>query len=166
MSGTRRLSWVGLAVSAVALLMIAAFGDRDPVTGPERVQALSETFACPECAGQSVAESNAAVAATIREFVRDEVAAGSSDTEIRDVLLERYGTDVLLNPPAEGFASLIWILPVMVMVLGTGGLIAVVKRRPTGARTATDADAALVAEARDSGLGDGGLGARDDGLDG
>ena len=150
MNGQRRLAWIGLAVSAAALLLIAAFGDREPTTDPERVQSLSESFACPECDGQSVAESNAAVAANIREFIRDEVAAGSSDAEIRDALLESYGTDVLLNPPAEGFSALIWVLPVMVMVLGTAGLVAVIRRRPAATRTASEADAALVADARDA----------------
>lgn len=149
MSGQRRLAWILLAVCAAALLLVASFGDSEPTTDPERVQALSESFACPECDGQSVAESNAAVAATIREFIRDEVAAGSSDDQIRDALLESYGTDVLLNPPAEGFSSLIWILPVMVMVLGTAGLVVVVRRKPTASRSATDADAALVARAKD-----------------
>ena len=148
MTGQRRLAWIGLAVSALVLLSVAAFGDQDPTTDPERVQALSESFACPECDGQAVAESNAAVAANIREFIRDEVAAGSSDTEIRDALLESYGTDVLLNPPAEGFSALVWILPVVVMVLGTAGLVAVIRRRPTATRNASEADTALVAEAR------------------
>ena len=52
--------WFGLVASMAFLLFVASFDDGGVATDGERVQQLSESFACPECAGQSVAESNAA----------------------------------------------------------------------------------------------------------
>lgn len=146
--GSMLVRWVTIAVAAVALLGIATFDSSGPETTTERVQRLHESFACPQCDGQSVAESNAAVAAEIRNFISDEVRAGSTDTEIRDQLIGGYGGDVLLNPPAEGFSALIWILPVVVVVLGAAGWVAVIRRDGDGSRSASVADEALVTAAR------------------
>lgn len=140
--------WFGLLTSMVMLLAVAAFDSGGIETDGERVQRLSQSFACPECAGQSVAESNAGVSSTIRQFIRNEVTAGSSDTEIRDRLVVAYGSEVLLTPPSEGFSSLIWILPVVVLVSGSALLGWALRRSRGGSRDATEADRLLVAEAR------------------
>lgn len=149
----RTLSWVLLAVASCVLLGIATFDDGGPRTNEERVQHLSTVYACPQCDGQSVAESNAAVAATIRDSIRVKVGAGATDQEIRDELIRAYGTDVLLTPPAEGVSLLVWILPVLVVV-GGGALVAsILLRRDQSSRTATDEDQELVAKARESAEG-------------
>jgi cytochrome c-type biogenesis protein CcmH len=149
-SRSRLLSWIGLGLVAIAVLVLAAVDDAGPATEADRVQALSEIYACPECDGQSVAESNAAVAANIRDFLRVEVGKGTTDAEIRDRLIASYGTDVLLTPPSEGFSSLIWILPVIVVVMGAAGVAMVVRRDNSSSRTATDDDIELVRSARSS----------------
>lgn len=96
-----------------------------------------------------MAESNAAVSATIRQRIAEEVTGGSSDTEIRDQLVAAYGVSVLLNPPADGFAALIWILPVVVAVFAAMAAAIVFGRAgPRSRRDPTDADRDLVEQAR------------------
>ncbi len=135
-----RAAWWFLGVSFAALLVVATFASGGPPTDEERIQSLAEQYACPTCKGQSVAESNAAVAVTIREFIRGEVVAGASDTEIRDDLVRAYGGEVLLTPPSEGIGVLVWMLPVV--VLAGGGLIVgsavFASRRPAAIVTADD----------------------------
>ena len=140
--------WVGLVASMLFLLGVATLDDGGLETDGERIARLSESFACPECRGQSVSESNAPVAVTIRQFIRNEVTIGSTDEEIRDQLVTSYSSKVLLNPPGEGFSSLIWILPVMVFVGGSAGVGWTVNRSRGGSRDATDADRKLVADAQ------------------
>lgn len=142
--------WFGIVASMLFLLVVATFDDGGIETDGERIARLSESFACPECRGQAVSESNAAVAVTIRQFIRNEVTNGATDEEIRDALVTSYSSKVLLNPPGEGFSSLIWILPVMVFVGGSAGVGWSVSRSRGGSRDATDADRLLVAEARAS----------------
>jgi len=140
--------WFGLLASMAMLLAVATFDGSRTETQSERVQRLSESYACPECAGQSVAESNAGVANTIRQFLQNEVVAGSSDEEIRDQLVVAYGSEVLLRPPSRGISSLIWILPVVALVGGSAALGWSLQRSRGGSRDATDADRLLVSEAR------------------
>jgi cytochrome c-type biogenesis protein CcmH len=136
--------------SAVLLLVVATFDSGPAVTDGERIQALQESFACPECAGQSVAESNAGVAATIRQLIAEEVRSGASNDDIRNRLIDAYGTDVLLTPPSEGVSSLIWILPVVVLFAGCAGLGVVLTRQRGGSRDVTEDDEDIVAKARAS----------------
>ena len=89
------------------------------------------------------------MSATIRQFIAEEVSAGSDDLQIRDQLVTNYGTEVLLNPPADGFAALIWILPVIVLVFSSMAAgIAFTRAGPRADRQATDEDRDLVDEAR------------------
>lgn len=148
-AGTRA-SWAFVVVALVGLIAFASLGGDDDQSAGERAEALYDKFACPTCDGQSVAESNAAVAATIREFIRDEVAAGTSDTDIRNALVQGYGTEVLLNPPASGIATLVWVLPVLVLVGGSAVVFNAVSRNNLGSADPTAEDEALVAELLES----------------
>lgn len=142
-------AWIGIAVAVVALLIVAGVDDGGLETDAERVQRLSDSFACPQCRGQSVAESNAAVAATIRQFISDSVTEGRTDSEIRDDLLRSYRARVLLNPPAEGITTLVWILPVVLVVGGAVGVAGAITRNRGPDRDPTAEDRDLLARARE-----------------
>ncbi len=145
----RPVAWIGLLVAALSLLTVASLDTGGVETDAERIQRLNESFACPVCSGESVAESNAAVSATIRQRIAEEVTNGSSDVEIRDRLVAAYGVSVLLNPPAEGFAALIWILPVVVAVFAAmGAAVAFRRAGPRSRRDPTSEDRDLVEQAR------------------
>ena len=140
--------WAAIFAATAGLLVVAAVDRGGAETDAERHQRLSQAYACPVCAGQSVAESNAEVAGTIRQQIRTEMQAGSSDQDIRDVLVGQYGGEVLLNPPAEGFASLVWVLPVVVGVGGAAGVAAAVSGRRLPTSEATEEDKRLVSSVR------------------
>lgn len=144
----RLLAWVAVLATSLSLLVVAAVDDGGLETDADRIQRLADSYACPECRGQSVAESNAAVAATIRGFISDSVTAGATDREIRDQLVASYQARVLLNPPAEGFASLVWILPVVLVVIGAVGVGAAITGNRGSGRRASDEDRELVERAK------------------
>ncbi len=147
----RLVAWMGVVTAAVALLVVAVVDQGGVESEVERVQRLNSTFACPTCDGQAVADSNAPVSAVIRQFISDRVADGATDREIRDELVNAYTVEVLLNPPAEGFVALIWILPVMIAIGASVGVATAVTGRSqaeaTRAVSAEDLD--YVQRARD-----------------
>jgi cytochrome c-type biogenesis protein CcmH len=132
----------------MVLLAVATFAGGGAITDGERAEALNDQFACPTCDGQSVAESNAAVAATIRQFIRDEIDAGATDTDIRNALIQAYGTEVLLNPPSSGVATLVWVLPVLVLVGGSAIVVSSVTRNRARSADPSAEDERIVAELR------------------
>lgn len=146
------LSWVLAGIVAVTVLVVAASGDGGPVSDGERVSQLAATIRCPQCRGQSVAESNVAIAREIRADIRERVADGESDDEIRQVYIERFGRSVVLTPDASGFTGLVWIVPVVGAGLATAAVAVAFQRWRTEAaqlETATQADKDLVAELRE-----------------
>lgn len=149
MSG-RRLGWLAMAAVLVVALWVAITGDRPASTPEERARSLAETVACPTCDGESVADSNAVAAQDIRQVINEQIAAGSSDDEIRDMIAARYGEDQLLTPGRSGLAGLVWILPVVALGAGIAGIgYAFYRWRGTtaGPYRASEADAELVERA-------------------
>ena len=94
-----------------------------------RVQALGKELRCPMCQGLSIADSNSSAARAQMDKVRELVAAGKTDQEIRDFFTSRYGEWALLDPPASGMNFLVWMLPLALLV-GGGFAIARTMRRP------------------------------------
>jgi len=94
-----------------------------------RVQALGKQLRCPMCQGLSIADSNSSAARAQMDKVRELVAAGRTDQEIRDYFTSRYGEWALLDPPASGMNLVVWGLPLLLLV---GGALAIARamRRP------------------------------------
>ena len=118
----RAIGWIAAVLVAAATFVYGAVAEGPPSTNADRVRALAEDFACPVCAGQSVAESDVPVAREIRRQIAVWVDEGRSDAYIRDQLVAAYDADIDYNPSGSGITSLVWILP----VLAGGGIATVV----------------------------------------
>lgn len=123
----RRLAWVALLVG-VAIAFYVGTTDRSPATDRERVMDIAATVACPACAGESAANSQAPAARNVRNEIAAGVAAHKSDDQIRADLAASYGDSILLTPPSHGAASIVWILPVAGLVIGLAGLVYTFRR--------------------------------------
>lgn len=146
-AGLRRwLPWAAMAVVVVALLAIGTFGQSTP-SDAERAQNLAETIRCPQCTSQAVASSDAPSSLAVKSLIRERIAEGDSDEEIRDYVASRFGRGVLLDPASSGIGTLVWALPVIVVVVAVAGLVYRFRDYRPSARAATDDDRALVAEA-------------------
>ena len=53
-------------------------------------------------------------ARTIRTTIRTMVDRGRTDTEIRSMLVARFGEDIDYTPRGDGLVGLVWVLPVLV----------------------------------------------------
>ena len=146
----RLVSWILVFVVAAAALVFGTIDGGTPRTDADRAYSLAKDFACPQCQGQSVAESDVVVARTIRQQIATWVDEGRSDGFIRDQLVAAFGEDIDYTPSASGITSLVWILPVVGGVGAVAGLWVVFRRwkREIGPG-ASPADERLVAEARE-----------------
>lgn len=136
---TRRTLWIVLAVVALVALGIGSRAS-GPDSDEERLWSIASGVRCPTCAGQSVASSDAPAAESIRAQIRTDIEEGRTDDQIRARLADgSFGEDILLNPPRSGFAALVWIVPVAVVVVAFGGLALAFRRweraGPTGPST-------------------------------
>ncbi|TNY02619.1 cytochrome c-type biogenesis protein, partial [Escherichia coli] len=76
---------------------------------------------CVVCNGQSVAESNAQLALDMKALLREGLAAGRSEDELRAELVQRYGEQVLFRPGLHAGTAPLWFGPLA--LLAAGGLI-------------------------------------------
>ena len=105
---------------------------KDPVL-EARARTISRDLRCLVCQNQSIDESNADLAHDLRLIVRERLAAGDSDDQVRAYLVARYGDFVLLDPPFKAKTLLLWCGPAVLLLLGAGGIYALLRRRPAGA---------------------------------
>jgi cytochrome c-type biogenesis protein CcmH/NrfF len=115
-------AWFGLGVVLLVALVIGVAQSGGASTPAERIDAIARTVKCPVCPGESVYESRNSVAVNIKNEIAREVRAGRTDDQIRAGLAERFGDSILLVPGASGVDSLVWVLPVVVLVVGLVGL--------------------------------------------
>lgn len=90
---------------------------------PDRAQeakarALMLTLRCVVCQGQSIADSDAAMAGDMRALVRRRIASGASPESIRHWMVARYGDYVSYDPPLSGITWPLWIAPFLLLGLG------------------------------------------------
>lgn len=143
------LPWVLLAVVAAAALTVAGMRSSGAPSPAQRAASIASEVRCPVCEGQSAEVSDAPAAGAVRAFILQEVKAGRSKGVIEQELEDRYGTDILLRPPASGVAGLVWVLPVAAIVVAAGALALAFRRwHALTAASATAEDRARVEEER------------------
>ncbi len=81
-------------------------------------RALMETLRCLVCQGQSIADSDADMAADMRALVRERIERGEKPASIRDWLIARYGDYVTYDPPLTGLTWPLWLAPILLLVAG------------------------------------------------
>jgi cytochrome c-type biogenesis protein CcmH len=94
-----------------------------------RARDLEKGLRCLVCQNQSIDDSDAALAHDIRTVVRQQIEEGRSNQEIKAYLVSRYGSFILLQPPVTLATWALWFGPLVMLLLGSGLLIAFVRRR-------------------------------------
>lgn len=95
-----------------------------------RVMRLGKELRCPTCQGSSIADSPASVARAQLDKVRELVAEGKSDDEIKAYFVARYGEFSLMRPATTGTNGLLWALPVVFFVVGLVALLTMRRAAP------------------------------------
>lgn len=113
-----------IAVACLGLIAAPAAA-QEPPPAPDRplpdaaqearAQALFDDIRCVVCQHEAIADSPAVIAADMRQLVREQVAAGRTDSEIQQDLVRRYGDFVLFQPPVRLTTWLLWFGPVGLM---------------------------------------------------
>lgn len=99
-------------------VLLPAFACGQDSPNEERARHLAEHFRCVVCQNQSLADSNASLAADLRARIREQVEQGASDEEIQAYMVRRYGDFVLYRPPVKPVTWALWFGPFAVLTAG------------------------------------------------
>ncbi len=117
-----------LTLPALAIDQGETFEDPDLQARYERL--ISEVR-CLQCQNQSIKDSNVTLATDLRRQIARMIEDGSTDAEIADFLVTRYGDFVLYRPRMSGKTLLVWIAPFALALIGLVGLVRVIRHRAT-----------------------------------
>jgi len=117
---------LAVGMPAVAIDSEAAF--EDPVL-QHRYETINRELRCLVCQNQTIADSNATLAQDLRREVREMIAAGKTDAEIREFMIERYGDFVLYRPRMTAQNFLLWAAPALLLLVGAVVVVRVVRRK-------------------------------------
>ncbi len=130
--------WLALSLpggTALAIDSEAAFAD--PAM-QARYENLNRELRCLFCQNQSIADSNATLAQDLRREVRDMMAEGRDDADIRAFMTARYGDFVLYDPPLAPRTWLLWAAPGLLVMIGILAVVLVIRRRARNLGDETD----------------------------
>ncbi|HXR57149.1 MAG TPA: cytochrome c-type biogenesis protein [Casimicrobiaceae bacterium] len=111
-----------------ALWLAAAPAFADDVLDA-RLKSLETQLRCLVCQNQTLAESEAPLAADLRNEVRELAQSGKSDDDIRAYLVARYGDFVLYKPPVKPVTYLLWFGPFLLLAGGLAVWLLVLRQR-------------------------------------
>jgi cytochrome c-type biogenesis protein CcmH len=96
----------------------AAYAQTSPPITDDQVNRIASKLFCPTCANTPVDVCPTQTCSDWRALIRQQLAEGKSETEILQYFSDQFGPQVLADPPREGFGSLVWITPLLVVLVG------------------------------------------------
>ena len=127
------------------VLWMACAAAQDPAL-ERRVTNLAHELRCLVCQNQTIADSSAPLAVDLRNQIREQLAAGKSERDVVDFMVERYGDFVLYRPPLKASTVLLWTGPFAFLIIGFYLLIRVLRRRQVPEPRLSDAERARAAK--------------------
>jgi cytochrome c-type biogenesis protein CcmH/NrfF len=140
----RRLALTAIATLALALAAVApAVAATEPQTN---LPDVADEVMCTVCGVLLDEAPDSPQAERERAFIRREINQGKTKDEIKDDLVDEYGTQVLAQPGTTGIDLAAWVVPAAALLLAGAGILIGLRRW----RRANETFAALAAEEDDA----------------
>lgn len=121
--------WCGVIFLSNPVLAAIEVHEFTSETERERYQSFIDEMRCPKCQNQNLSGSDSPIAKDLRNELYAQIKEGRSDKEIVDFMVARYGEFILYKPRLTPATLALWSLPVIILVLGAGVLLAMLRRR-------------------------------------
>ena len=127
-------------IRALLIALLASHCWAQDAALERRAVALERELRCLVCQNQTLAESNAPLAMDLRNQIREQLAAGKSERDVKDYMVERYGDFVLYRPPLNAATALLWAGPFLLLVAGFVLLFRKIRSRSGAAPEISEAE--------------------------
>ena len=116
-----------LIVFAASLLGIKAAYAQGYTPTDDDVLRVAKNLYCPVCPNTPLDVCETKACEDWRAQIRDQLSQGWTDQQIIDYFVTQYGERVLAEPQRKGFTSLVWFLPLIVVLVGLGIVYEILK---------------------------------------
>lgn len=117
-------------VALLAVVLAAAVPQQVDSVLEARTKKVAAGLRCVVCQGLSIQDSPSELAQQMRALVKEQLAAGKSEREVRDYFISKYGEWILLEPQPKGFNLVVYAIPAL-LVLGGAAFVTMAVRRWT-----------------------------------
>ncbi|QLB12512.1 cytochrome c-type biogenesis protein CcmH [Bisgaardia hudsonensis] len=109
--------FLGILFTSFSFAAIEALNFKS-IQQEEDYHSLTQALRCPQCQNNSIADSNASISVDMRAKVFELLEAGKTKEEITQYMIDRYGNFITYDPPITIATSLLWIIPIILILLG------------------------------------------------
>ena len=115
-----------------------------PTPSDDQVNRVAKQLYCPVCENIPLDVCPTQACQEWRDLIRQKLAQGWSDQQIKDYFALQYGDRVLAEPPRRGLNWLVYFLPPIAILAGAGLLYSVLRRirKPAAAPSAVSGEPA------------------------
>ena len=117
---------IGIASFLAASAVYAQDGQPVSPTDDDVLRVAKQLY-CPVCPNTPLDVCETKACQDWRAQIRDQLSQGWTDQQIINYFVTQYGERVLAEPRRKGFTSLVWFLPLVVVLLGLGIVYEVLK---------------------------------------
>jgi cytochrome c-type biogenesis protein CcmH len=107
----------------LVLVIVTGFNNHQLEENVEDLNILAQNIdrklMCPVCPSETIDQSQTLIAKQMRGIIRQKLNQGENTEDILDYFVDRYGVEILAEPPKSGSHLLIWIVPPIGLVLGS-----------------------------------------------
>tara|TARA_B100000787_G_scaffold136460_1_gene105284 strand:- start:388 stop:762 length:375 start_codon:yes stop_codon:yes gene_type:complete len=79
---------------------------------------ILKNIRCLVCQGQSVHDSESDFASSIKLIVDKKIKEDTSEEQIYEFLIEKYGDWIIYDPKLNKNTYILWLLPILIFLLG------------------------------------------------
>jgi cytochrome c-type biogenesis protein CcmH len=117
-SRTLRVTFYASLFLALMLFTFTTAFAQDTTPTDDEVNAIAKQLYCPVCENTPLDVCPTEACRQWRELIRDQLAEGKTEAEIKQYFVANYGARVLSEPPRTGFNWLVYIIPPVLILLG------------------------------------------------
>ena len=113
--------------------------DVEPFPSDDDVNAIAKEMYCPVCENIPLDVCETKACEQWRELIREKLAEGWTEEEIKEYFVLQYGDRVLSEPPPRGLNWLVYVLPHLCFLVGIYVLYRVLNRMRNQSRLSAEA---------------------------
>lgn len=99
----------------------------------KKAHAIFKQIRCVVCAGESINDSKADIAKSLRVLVRERISQGHGEKQIIDEIINSYGQSILMKPPFNKNTLILWLAPLFILIAGIAIILVFFRQNSTKA---------------------------------
>src|SRR5512139_1555766 len=114
----KRHLWLLPLILVLSALWAGTAFAQDPTPSDNEVNRIAKQLFCPVCENTPLDVCPTQACAQWRALIREKLAAGWTDEQIKQYFVDQYGARVLSEPPRTGLNWLVYLVPPILFVVG------------------------------------------------